>query len=425
MEFLKNKYTYCLTLLIVLINLNGLTLFAQISENDSSTMELVSEDIFVDKNCKPNIKTVQFHRNGWDMSPPLIKMNTGEKLKLTFDDLDADGKEYSYTIIHCDANWQQSDIEKYEYIDGYEEDYIYDFQYSANTIVQFTHYELLFPTDDLKPELSGNYILKVYFDHEDSLYFTRRFMIVDQQVAIEGRVKQATVIEDRNYKQEVDFEVLAQNYTIVNPYRDMKVIIQQNGRWDNAVTDLKPKMVINGKLDFNYDAENVFDGGNEFRALNLKSLKYNAENIAKIDYTWEGYQVTLRPDEKRPFKIYRSADDINGQMKIKTEDQSITETQAEYVNVHFFLPVDAPLIDGDIYINGQLTNWFLDDESKMVYNFQRKGYEKTMLLKQGYYDYQYVMKYRNENVGDVGFIEGNHWETRNKYTILVYNREPG
>ena len=210
------------------------------------------------------------------MSPPLIKMNTGEKLKLTFDDLDADGKEYSYTIIHCDANWQQSDIEKYEYIDGYEEDYIYDFQYSANTIVQFTHYELLFPTDDLKPELSGNYILKVYFDHEDSLYFTRRFMIVDQQVAIEGRVKQATVIEDRNYKQEVDFEVLAQNYTIVNPYRDMKVIIQQNGRWDNAVTDLKPKMVINGKLDFNYDAENVFDGGNEFRALNLKSLKYNA-----------------------------------------------------------------------------------------------------------------------------------------------------
>jgi len=276
MQFLKNKYTYCLTLLIVLINLNGLTLFAQISENDSSTMELVSEDIFVDKICKPNIKTVQFHRNGWDMSPPLIKMNTGEKLKLTFDDLDADGKEYSYTIIHCDANWQQSDIEKYEYIDGYEEDYIYDFQYSANTIVQFTHYELLFPTDDLKPELSGNYILKVYFDHEDSLYFTRRFMIVDQQVAIEGRVKQATVIEDRNYKQEVDFEVLAQNYTIVNPYRDMKVIIQQNGRWDNAVTDLKPKMVINGKLDFNYDAENVFDGGNEFRALNLKSLKYNA-----------------------------------------------------------------------------------------------------------------------------------------------------
>jgi hypothetical protein len=123
--------------------------------------------------------------------------------------------------------------------------------------------------------------------------------------------------------------------------------------------------------------------------------------------------------------VYKSDDDINGQMKIRTEDQVGTETRSEYVNVHFYLSYDVPLIDADIYLNGALTDWRLDEDSKMSYDFSKKGYLITLLLKQGFYDYQYLMRYRGEEQGDVSFIEGNHWETRNEYTILVYNREQG
>jgi len=374
---------------------------------------------------QPNIKTILFHRNGWDMSPPLLTLNTDEKLKLSFDDLDGDFKEYIYTIIHCDANWESSELRKDEYIDGYYEDYIYNYSTSLNTIVPFTHYELIFPTDDLVPKLSGNYILKVFLEKEDSLYFTRRFMLMEPKVSIEGKVKQATMLQDRNYKQEVDFSIHTGGYRIVNPYKDLKVILQQNGRWDNTITNLKPKMIISDKFDYDYDTENVFDGGNEFRTFDIKSLTYYTEFIKRIENTNIGYEVYLQDGERKTFTIYKTEDDINGQMKIKTEDFQITETEAEYVNVHFFLPYSVPMVDAEIYIIGQLTDWRFSDESKMTYDYKRKGYVKTMLLKQGYYNYHYILKYHNQIIGDVSFIEGSHSETENTYTIYVYNRELG
>lgn len=403
---------------VICILFSNNSLFSQ--ENDSTNYFELSNKIYAD-----NIKTVLFHRQGWDLSPPLMKLNSGEKLLLSFDDLEADGKEYLFTIIHCDASWKPSDLEEYEYIDGYYEDYIYEFQYSVNTIVSYTHYELEFPTYDLKPKLSGNYVMKVFIENEDSLFFTRKFKIVDQKVNIEGVIKQATNLSDKKYKQEIDFEITSPSYRINNPYRDLNVEIIQNGRWDNAVRNLKPKMVVGQTLDYNYDLENVFDGGNEFRTFDIKSLNYYTEFIARIDYDYNGYQITLQPDEKTTFKNYKTEDDINGQLKIKTEDQDLTEVSSEYVHVHFYLPYPAPMIDGDIFIIGAITDWNFSDEAKMTYDYQRKGYVKTMLVKQGYYNYQYMLKYTNQEVADVAFIEGNHWETKNEYTISVYYQSPG
>ncbi|MCB2222326.1 MAG: DUF5103 domain-containing protein [Bacteroidetes bacterium] len=376
---------------------------------------------------KENIKTVQLYRQGFELSPPILKFNTNEKLRLAFDDLNADGKEYAFTIIHCNAEWLPSDLETYEYIDGYDEDYIYDFEYSSNTIVPYTHYELEFPTTDLIPKLPGNYILKVYFENPDSVYFTRRLYIVDQKVKFEGSIKQPTVIADRNYKQEVDFSVTTSNYRILNPYKDLKVVVMQNGRWDNAITNLKPKMAVSNKLDYNFDAgENVFDGGNEFRTVDIKSLQYNTESIAKIEYKgFDGYEITLRPDERKTFQQYKKEDDINGRFLIKTEDQEDTNIASEYVQVHFFLPYPVPIIEGSIYIKGELTGWNYSPLSKMTYDYKKHGYTKTMLLKQGFYNYQYVLKYDQQKTGEVSFIEGNHWETENEYTIYLYNREQG
>jgi len=389
--------------------------------------EIITIDYIDESNriLKSNIKTVLFHRDGWEMSPPLIRYNKDEKLKLSFDDLDGDVKEYVYTIVHCDANWEPSDLRKDEYIDGYYEDYILDYSFSLNTIQPFTHFKLIFPTVDLAPILSGNYILKVFVEHEDSVSFTRRFMVVESKVEIEGKIKQATMIKDRNYMQEVDFSIETGGYRIVNAYRDLKVVIIQNGRWDNAIRELKPKMIIGNTYDYNYDLENVFDGGNEFRSFDTKSLSYNTENVIKIDNSYDGIDIYLRELERRTFQVYKTEDDINGQMKVKTEDYPNTETEAEYGNIHFFLPYAAPMLDADMYIIGQFTDWRYSEESKMAYNYKRKGYDKTMLLKQGYYNYHYILRYHNQSVGDVSFIEGNHWETENNYTIFVYNRELG
>ena len=194
---------------------------------------------------KKNIRTVKLEREDFEFSAPVLKLGSEEKLKLTFDDLDAESKSYRFTIIHCDAAWNPSDrLLQSEYISGFFDDNINDYSYSKNTIQKYVHYELLFPTENLKPSKSGNYILKVFLGYDQNdLVLTRRFMVMDERVNVVPDIHHATIVDDYNYKQEVDFSIQTSGYQITNPYQDLKVVITQNDRWDNAITKLKPNFV--------------------------------------------------------------------------------------------------------------------------------------------------------------------------------------
>ena len=376
---------------------------------------------------KPNIKTVLFYREGFALTAPIITFNTSEKLFISFDDLDNNTKRIKYTLIHCNAYWTPSDLLPNEYLMGFYEDDIADYQFSFNTLQKYIHYSLTFPTERMQPTLSGNYILKIYIENEpENILITRRFMIIDPKVDITAIVNKPTIVEYRNYKQEVDFSIDKTNYTINNPYKDLKVIIQQNGRWDNAIINLKPLYINSNILDYNYEDQNVFSGGNIFREFDMKGMNFATEFINKIRRETDGYHVYLKADERKTYKVFVSRKDINGRMFIKSDD-NITDSdiESEYVFVHFFLKSDVPIIDGSIYISGALTDWRFSDEVKMKYNYELKGYESTLYLKQGFYNYQYIFLENGKTVGDETLIEGSHYETDNEYTIYVYHREQG
>jgi hypothetical protein len=214
-----------------------------------SDIEYYKKDFIRNDNYiyKDNIKTVLLYRDGWEMTDPVIRLNSDEKLRLSFDDLDADVKNYNYTITHCDADWQTSDIRKSDdYINGFQQDYIDNYQSSFNTTRHYTHYDLIFPTDYLQITKSGNYILKVFTedDSDKNIVFTWRFMVVEPKVSVKGKIKVPTSISDRDYKQEIDFSIFKQAYNISNPYGNLKVKIFQNSRTDNIyymVPERKPQ----------------------------------------------------------------------------------------------------------------------------------------------------------------------------------------
>ncbi len=377
---------------------------------------------------KPNIKTVLLHKAGWEMSQPIIQLNTEEKLVLTFDDLDADYKYYNYTVIHCDANWEPSDLKHNEYIDGYYEDEIWDYAMSLNTTKKFSNYRIELPTDYLRFNKSGNYLLRVYVDKDidENVVFTRRFMVVDPKVSIESRVNPPMDIADRHSRQAVDFTIHISGYSVPFPYEKLKVVIRQNRRWDNAITDLKPRMVSHAKLDYDYDAGNVFDGGNEFRYIDLKSTTYQTENMKRKYYDpATGYHVILLPDERRTFDRYTFQEDMNGNRYIGAENAGDANIEGDYIFVHFTFPYDVPLVNGNLYVLGALTDWQFTEEGRLTYNFQEKAYETIIYLKQGYYNYAYVFLEDGYEAADITLMENNHWDTENDYTIFVYHREEG
>jgi hypothetical protein len=375
-----------------------------------------------------NIKTIQLSPDPSILAPPMISLNSDEKLFLGFDDLDGDYKVYSYTIIHCNAKWEPSNILVSEYLDGFAENPITDYSFSRSTIQRYTHYKAEFPNEGIKLTKSGNYLLEVYTDNNtEKIAFTRRFMVYESKVSIDVSIHAPTIVENRNFKQEVDFNI---NYTpgeITNPYGEIFPVVMQNSRWDNAVIGLQPQFVKDQQLIYDYDDVNVFRGGSEFRWFDTRSLRYQSDRIQSIkrDSTTSIYNVWLLPDEKRTYKRYVGTNDINGKYLIKTTDGGSDDLDGDYAWVHFFLPWDPPTTEGNIYVFGAFSDWQCQPACKMKYNYTLKGYETSVFLKQGYYNYEYVLLRDNDKAVDDFFTEGMHQETENDYTILVYFRKQG
>jgi hypothetical protein len=375
----------------------------------------------------PDIKTVKLFRPEFDFSQPMIELNSTQKLLLTFDDLSGDYKQYKYSIELCDAWWQPLNLNQADYISGFYDDDIVEYKYSGSTRIPYVHYRLEFPNDNMKPKKSGNYILKVWSEDSGSkvIAFTRRFFVMNNLVSINASITAGTLIDTRWYKQEVDFFIDRQSLNIVNPNTNLKVIVMQNSRWRNAIFGLQPKLIKGNIFEYDYDGENSFDGGNEFRNFDIKSMKYQTAEIDGIRLVDSEYHVFLRPDVKRNFLRYSHRSDINGRYYIKSDDHRDSETESEYVYVYFTLLYDAPRTDGDVYLSGELTGRQLSEDYKMKYNFDRKAYELTVLLKQGFYDYEYVFLPQGNVIEDFSEIEGRHYTTENEYSVWVYYRFPG
>lgn len=375
---------------------------------------------------KRQIRTVQLRDESFELSQAILNLDSQEKLKLSFDDLDADLKNYSYTLIHCNSNWEPSDLMPNEYIDGFIDNSIIEYRYSFNTLQKYTHYNVTFPNNSLRITKSGNYILKVYTDsNPENLAITMRFMVFQNKIGIESNVNAASIIENRLFKHEIDFKLNHTGYEIKNPFGDLQIVMTQNNRWDNAKRNLKPVYVKDQELVYDYDEENVFPGGNEFRFFDIRSIRYHSERIYKVKTDTSGNHVELYTDEKRTFKRYYSQPDMNGNFLIKVQEGNDSEVEADYCFVKFFLPYDAAITDGNLYVFGAFNAWRCNSENLLHYNPKRFGYECTLYLKQGYYNYEYVFLKDGEVAADETFIEGMHYDTEDDYTIYVYHRQPG
>jgi len=414
--------------------------------------------IFEDYDYKENIKSVQFRLNGLLLSRPIIELNSGERLALAFDDMDGDVKNYVYTIIHCNRDWQPSNLATFEFLEGFPEDDLNNYDFSFNTKVFFTHFWLTLPNDDMKWTKSGNYLLVVYENDDEKIpVITRRFVVVEPVVHFYPNFSFPTDQNKFKTHQELDFKISTKGAELKNPRFSVNTTIIQNGNWNTAISDIPPFFLRNDTLmEFDYQDKIVFPAGREWRFLDLRSLR-NPNQEFVIERFDDGYYVTLLKDKKRAIAPHLTITDINGSFIIKNWDfQSripssgesdilninsskyfyssnnslpielqVYNLQSDYVRTLFSLDSPTEYQDADVYLFGAFTNWKLKDEFKMAYNNQINGYVASILLKQGYYNYVYALVDRK--TGKVSFedTEGNWYETENDYTILAYYRPFG
>lgn len=377
---------------------------------------------------KDYIKSVKLNKLGMEISKPFIRLNSNEQLRLRFDDLNTYERNYSYSITLCDFNWREVDLMKMEYMQGMEVNYIQDYKYSYNTTTNYIHYNLVFPNENIQLKKSGNYLLKVFFDdNPDSLIITQRFYVYEDLLPIDAEVIMSRDPMYRNFKQELKININTQANPLPNVYIDFKMKVMQNGRKDNEIIKTQPSNFSNNIISFKNPGDIEFYAGNEFRNFDTRRLKTLSNRIRNIEYKNNGYQVYLIPDPVRLNRNYKSYSDINGQFSIINNDNTIRsyDIEADYTNVHFTLPVDFPYTNGSVYILGELNNWNLDKRVQMEYDHEKKAYTKTLMLKQGFYNFQYLFVPNNQTKGEIMKLEGSHSETENTYHIFVYYKSQG
>lgn len=369
------------------------------------------------------IHTVRFHMYGDQETLPLYKLNSADRLELHFDDMDANVKSYYYTYQLCDYNWQPVNISAFDFIKGFTQQRITNYRFSSIAYTRYTHYQAVLPDNNSVPSKSGNYLLKVYLDGDTSkTVFTRALLVLDPKAQVSAQVIQPFSPQLYNTHQRLKFTVNVQGLNSFDANRQVKVRVLQNYRWDIAQGEsVMPTFVRGNMLEYNTENSFIFPGGKEWRWLDLRSLRLLSDRIDRKEDKKTSVDIYMKPDVDRSGQRYIYYKDMNGLYWCTTYESINPYWQGDYATVHFSFvpPTQTEYKDKDLYLTGQLTNYEYTDANKMVFNAEKNMYEGTQFLKQGYYDYTYMLVDKNDPA-QKGELEGNYWETENVYTVLIY-----
>lgn len=367
-----------------------------------------------------NIKTATFVQNGENVVPVF---NLKDGFQFQFDDLYGDEANYFYTLKHCDYNWNESELSKAEYIDGFDDQRIQTYENSFNTLQLYSHYTLSFPNKFTRLKVTGNYILSI-LNNSKEVVFSRKFIVYENLVSVPMQVKRPRTTQYLDSKQNLEFSIKSELIQFQNPLQNVKIKLIQNGNFNTAIKNVRPMFTIGNDLIYKYDAETQFWGGNEFLNFYNRDIRA-ANNTVALVRSNETYNSILHTNNARRNLIYTYFPDLNGNFIVRDINSENHSIEADYAWVFFSLSAPEYFGKKDIYITGMFENYALSEENKMEYNEKKNLYEKAIFIKQGFVNYQYQIADKNGVIDHENAIDGNFQQTLNDYLALVYYRENG
>ena len=380
----------------------------------------VDEEVAEEVDPQYYIKTITFKGNTNQSELPILRL--GEPLQLEFDVLNGDEADFYYVIEHYNYDWTPSRLVKSRYLQGFDDQRIVNYENSFNTYQLYSHYRLQIPNNQTSLLVSGNYLMKI-FDEDGELMFSRKFMVYEETATVGVAIKRSRDVRFIHQKQSVDINIGSLNMNFVNPKQNVNVTIIQNNNLKTAITGLKPQYTLGNQLLYKYDTESSFWGGNEYLFFENKNARGANIGVQFFDLK-DVYHNYLFTDIIRATRPYTYNPDINGNFLITALDTDNVDIEADYTVLHFSLQHPEMLSNNNIHVYGNFNNYTITDDTKMTFNTDSGFYETRLLLKQGFYNYKYVVVDKNNNV-DEGAISGNFDQTENNYKVLVYYRDLG
>ena len=382
-----------------------------------STMQISAQEVEV---IPPyHIKTISFNQSGQNKIPIF---QLGDSFQLLFDDLHGTEDNYYYRIIHCDYDWKPSQLTKNEYLSGFDDQRIIEYANSFNALQLYSHYSISFPNRFTQFKVSGNYIISILNEDRD-VVFSRKLILYENLVSVPLQIKRTREVKNVELKHNLDFAIRSNVINFQSPLQNVKVLLMQNGRFDNAITNIKPMYTIGNELIYRYDAETQFWAGNEFYFFENKNIQGANNSIAYVNSNGGLYNSHLYPNNSRANNDYTFWPDINGNFLINCLNRENPEIECDYAWVYFTLTAPSFFEKKDVYVAGMFNNFALSAENKMDYNASKGIYEKAIMIKQGFTNYEYIVADATGKIDNKNAIDGNFFQTENNYFVMVYYRE--
>ncbi|MBF4518584.1 DUF5103 domain-containing protein [Flavobacterium sp. ANB] len=367
-----------------------------------------------------NIKTVSFVQSGNNVVPIF---ELGSSFEFQFDDLFGNEANYYFEVTHCDYNWKPTDIPKTDYVRGFDNQRITDYSNSFNTLQVYSHYRLAFPNQfTTQLRISGNYMLKILNEDKEVL-FSRKFILYEDHSTVAAQVKRTRNISNIDYKQNLEFSILSNDIVFQNPLQNIRILLFQNGDFNTGIKNVVPQYTIGNQLVYKYDKETQFWAGNEFLYFENKDIRSASNNVGKVGFNNDIYNSYLYTNAARANQVYTNYQDVNGNFVVKNINGSDNSIEADYAWVYFTLSAPTFRLNKDIYITGMFNNYSLSPEYKMDYNQDKGVYEKAVMIKQGFTNFEYTIADKKGVIDYENAVDGNFYQTENEYTILVYYKE--
>ncbi len=375
---------------------------------------LSGNDIFV-----PNIHTVLFHQKGRPLSYPVLPLGGETLLELSFDDLDENVNSYYYLVENWDALWQNQFLDVSNFLDGFRQNTLSDYQLSIGSAISYRHYRLEIPNANVAIKRSGNYLLKVFDGFTNRLVLSRRFIVFESKTDIMANVRAESRTDLRGGSHELLVDVALREERVMDVFSDISVIILPNGIWQQAVKIERPEFVRDTRLSYRQQINPY----NEFRTVSLRELSANNPSIERVEIIKGITHVFLPSDRIRAGQPYTNVQDFNSLMLVDKFGAFDPNTESDYFYAHFRLQVPNPFLDGQVYVFGNLSGYAFSERNQLFYVPEAKEYRGSILLKNGFYDYQYVVSIPQTSEIDFFRLEGSYGQTENDYLILVYLRD--
>lgn len=357
-----------------------------------------------------------------DMVQPVLILGSNQHVTISFDEIGDERSWLRYRLIHCNRDWQPSGLVDSEFLNGFNEAEVTDYAFSRATLTHYVNYSITLPNASIEPLVSGNYLLQVYDEEDpDVTLLQARFYVSEGSMKLSGAVSSITDIDFNQRHQQVEILADYDRVPVADPYRDLTVIVEQNGRPDMTRIPAAPLKVIGSKLYYEHNRDLIFPAGNEYRRFETISTRFRPMGVSDITYFGNRYNYILYTDLPRENYIYDQTQ--HGRFRIRNYDSDLPDTEADYVGVTFTLAIPE-LESGDIFIDGDFTGRLLGPESRMTYDRVAGVYELTTFLKQGAYNYQYLYVPEGSTIGSTAEIEGDFAPTDNEYFIRLYHRRP-